>query len=130
MDTSNIKVLIADDVRLNIILVQKALSTKPFQILTASNGAEAIEMLQTEQPNIVLLDLMMPGVDGYEVIAKIRAGEAGRKDARIVVLSALNSNEDRRKGIELGADDYLTKPIIIPHLLEVVDAQVKALENA
>lgn len=127
IDYSKIKILIADDVKLNIVLVQKALSFKPYNIITANNGTEAIELIKAENPDILLLDIMMPGLDGYEIIRRVRNGEAGKKDVRIVILSALNNEKDKQEGYDAGANDYLTKPIMIPHLLEVVNNQVEAL---
>ena len=129
IDYSKIKILIADDVMLNIVLVKKVLSSRPYQIRTASNGQQTLQAIVEEQPDLLLLDLMMPGINGFEVIRKIRAGECGNPDVRIVILSALSTEEDKVKCFNLGANGYVTKPILIPRLLETVNEQVEAIAS-
>ena len=127
IDYSKIKILIADDVMLNIVLVKKVLSSRPYQIRTASNGQQTLQAIVEEQPDLLLLDLMMPGINGFEVIRKIRAGECGNPDVRIVILSALSTEEDKVKCFNLGANGYVTKPILLPRLLETVNEQVEII---
>ena len=127
IDYSKIKILIADDVMLNIVLVKKVLSSRPYQIRTASNGQQTLQAIVEEQPDLLLLDLMMPGIDGFEVIRKIRAGECGNPKMRIVILSALSREEDKVKCLNLGANGYITKPILLPLLLEMVKEQIEAI---
>ena len=127
IDYSKIKILIADDVMLNIVLVKKVLSSRPYQIRTASNGQQALQAITEEQPDLILLDLMMPGIDGFEVIRKIRTGECGNPNMRIVILSALSREEDKVKCLNLGANGYITKPILLPLLLEKVNEQIEAI---
>lgn len=127
IDYSKIKILIADDVMLNIVLVKKALSGRPYQIRTASNGQQTLQAIIEEQPDLLLLDLMMPGINGFEVIRKIRAGECGNPDVRIVILSALSTEEDKVKCFNLGANGYVTKPILLPRLLETVNEQIEII---
>ena len=127
IDYSKIKILIADDVMLNIVLVKKVLSSRPYQIRTASNGQQTLQAIVEEQPDLLLLDLMMPGIDGFEVIRKIRAGECGNPNMRIVILSALSREEDKVKCLNLGANGYITKPILLPLLLETVKEQIEAI---
>ena len=127
IDYSKIKILIADDVMLNIVLVKKVLSSRPYQIRTASNGQQTLQAIVEEQPDILLLDLMMPGIDGFEVIRKIRTGECGNPNMHIVILSALSREEDKVKCLNLGANGYVTKPILLPHLLETVNEQVEII---
>ena len=127
IDYSKIKILIADDVMLNIVLVKKVLSSRPYQIRTASNGQQTLQAIVEEQPDLLLLDLMMPGIDGFEVIRKIRTGECGNPNMRIVILSALSREEDKVKCLNLGANGYVTKPILLPHLLETVNEQVEII---
>ncbi len=127
IDYSKIKILIADDVMLNIVLVKKVLSSRPYQIRTASNGQQTLQAIVEEQPDLLLLDLMMPGIDGFEVIRKIRAGECGNPNMRIVILSALSREEDKVKCLNLGANGYVTKPILLPLLLETVNEQIEAI---
>ena len=127
IDYSKIKILIADDVMLNIVLVKKVLSSRPYQIRTASNGQQTLQAIVEEQPDLLLLDLMTPGIDGFEVIRKIRAGECGNPNMRIVILSALSREEDKVKCLNLGANGYITKPILLPLLLEKVNEQIEAI---
>ncbi|MBR1917211.1 MAG: response regulator [Bacteroidaceae bacterium] len=127
IDYSKIKILIADDVMLNIVLVKKVLSSRPYQIRTASNGQQTLQAIVEEQPDLLLLDLMMPGIDGFEVIRKIRTGECGNPNMRIVILSALSREEDKVKCLNLGANGYVTKPILLPRLLETVNEQIEII---
>lgn len=127
IDYSKIKILIADDVMLNIFLVKKVLSSRPYQIRTASNGQQTLQAIVEEQPDLLLLDLMMPGIDGFEVIRKIRTGECGNPNMRIVILSALSREEDKVKCLNLGANGYVTKPILLPRLLETVNEQIEII---
>ena len=127
IDYSKIKILIADDVMLNTILVKKAIGNHPYQISTASTGEQTLQAIAEEQPDLLLLDLMMPGINGFEVIRKIRAGECGNPNMRIVILSALSANEDIEKTLALGANAYVTKPLFIPRLIEVVNEQIEAI---
>lgn len=129
IDYSKIKILIADDVMLNIVLVKKVLSSRPYQIRTASNGQQTLQAIVEEQPDLLLLDLMMPGINGFEVIRKIRTGECGNPNMHIVILSALSREEDKVKCLNLGANGYVTKPILIPRLLETVNEQVEAIAS-
>ncbi len=127
IDYSKIKILIADDVMLNIVLVKKVLSSRPYQIRTASNGQQTLQAIVEEQPDLLLLDLMMPGIDGFEVIRRIRTGECGNPNMRIVILSALSREEDKVKCLNLGANGYVTKPILLPRLLETVNEQIEII---
>lgn len=117
------KILIVDDVPLNVVLVHKMLSTQPYEFITASNGEQAMAKIREENPDLVLLDLLMPIVDGFTVLQEVRAGNCGPKDLPIVVLSALNGPAIGRS-MELGANDYITKPIIMKHLIDVVKKQL------
>ena len=84
--------------------------------------------MAAEKPDLILLDLMMPGIDGFEVIRRLRADPA-TADIRIVILSALNSNEDVVKGFNVGADDFIMKPIIMEKLLTCVVTQIQIVES-
>ena len=123
-DYSNYNILAVDDIPLNLLLVQKMLSRFKFEIRTAANGQQALDAVASRKPDLILLDLMMPGIDGFEVIKRLRADSA-TADIRIVILSALNSNEDVVKGFDLGANDYIMKPIIMEKLLNSVFTQLE-----
>ena len=123
-DYSKYNVLAVDDIPLNLLLVQKMLTRFNFRIRTASGGQQALDAVAAEKPDLILLDLMMPGIDGFEVIRRLRADPA-TADIRIVILSALNSNEDVVKGFNVGADDFIMKPIIMEKLLTCVVTQIQ-----
>ena len=123
LDLSKYNVLAVDDVPLNLILIQKMLAKFQFQIRTAGNGVQAMEAITAQKPDLILLDLMMPVMDGFEVIRLVRE-TPGIADIRIVILSALNSNEDIVRGYQMGANDFITKPIILEKLLNSVATQL------
>lgn len=127
IDFSKYNVLVVDDVPLNLLLVEKMLSKFNFRIRKAANGRIALEEIAKEKPDLILLDLMMPGIDGFEVIRRIRENPA-TEDIQIVILSALNSNEDVVKGFNAGANDFIMKPIIMEKLLSCVVNQLKIVE--
>lgn len=104
------KILVADDVLANRHLLKKLLTRDQHQVLLAENGQEAVDCFLKEQPDVVLMDIMMPVLDGLEAIRQIRRLMEQRWTP-IIVLSALNDDSDIIKGLETGADDYLTKPI-------------------
>ena len=123
MDLSQYRVLVVDDVPLNQLLVEKMLSRYHFTVHKASNGLEAMREILVFKPNIIILDIMMPVMDGFEVIRKVRENPA-YADIKIVVLSALNSNEDILKAYTLGAQDFITKPIVLDKLTNSVAKQL------
>ena len=114
-DLSAYTVLVVDDIALNLLMVQKMLSRFSFKIIVAHNGQEAIEKIAQDKPVLVLLDLMMPVMDGYEVISRVRSNP-DYNSTRIVVLSALNTNDNIVKAISMGADEFITKPIAMEKL--------------
>ena len=126
-DLSRYNILIVDDVPLNLILVQKMLSMFNFRVRTAANGLEAMREILSEKTDLILLDLMMPLMDGFEVITRVREREE-LSDIRIVVLSALGSNEDIVRSYELGANDFFSKPIILEKLVNTVATQFQLIE--
>ncbi len=126
-DYSKYNVLAVDDIPLNLLLVQKMLSKFNFKMRTATNGQMALDAVAAEKPDLILLDLMMPGIDGFEVIRRLRADPA-TADIQIVILSALNSNEDVVKGFSVGANDFIMKPIIMEKLLSCVVTQMQLVE--
>ncbi|MBR5703066.1 MAG: response regulator [Bacteroidales bacterium] len=120
--------LVVDDVPLNTMLVEKMLTRFNFRIRKASNGRLAMEEIAKELPDLVLLDLLMPEMDGFEVLRRVRENPETEK-LRVVILSALNSNEDIVRGYQLGANDFITKPIIMEKLVNCVATQLQLLEH-
>jgi putative two-component system response regulator len=103
-------VLIADDLDANARLFERLLKEQPYRILRARDGAEAVALARAEQPELVLLDVMMPVVDGFEACRLIKQDPLTRLTP-IVLVTSLRSVEDRVRGIEAGADDFLSKPV-------------------
>ena len=119
LDFSQFRILIVDDVPLNRVLVEKMLGNFNFNVHQCENGLECMNEFYYQKPDLVLLDILMPLMNGFEVIEAVRENPAW-KDVKIVVLSALNSNEDIVKAFNLGADDFITKPIVMDKLLNTV----------
>lgn len=107
--SSTPRVLVVDDVAGNVILAKALLERENVAVITASNGAEAIEAVARERPDLVLLDVMMPGLDGFETCRRLKA-EPDTRLLPVVLLTALGRIEDRIEGLNAGADDFLTKP--------------------
>ena len=122
-DFSSCRVLAVDDIPLNLLLVKKMLVRFNFQLETASGGQEALDSVARSKPDLILLDLMMPGIDGYEVIRRLKSNPE-TANIRIIILTALTSGEDVSKGFNMGADDYIMKPIIMERLLTSVVTQL------
>lgn len=114
--------LIVDDIPTNVRLLEARLSAEYYEVLTASSGPEALAICQSGDVDIILLDVMMPGMDGFEVCSRLKAD---RKTSHIPVLmvTALDQPSDRVHGLEVGADDFLTKPVDDVQLM----ARVKSL---
>ena len=126
-DFSKFSVLAVDDIPLNLLLVEKMLSRFNFKFRKATNGQLALDAVAQEKPDLILLDLMMPGIDGFEVIRRLRA-DPETADIQIVILSALTSNEDIIKGFDVGANDFIMKPIIMEKLLTCVVTHLQLAE--
>lgn len=116
------RILVVDDNQLNLDLLNARLTMEYYEVATALNGEEALTALDNESYDIVLLDVMMPGIDGFEVCRRIKASPA-TMDIPVVMVTALDQMQDRVRGLEAGADDFLTKPVNETQLL----ARVKSL---
>jgi PleD family two-component response regulator len=106
---TKIKVLVADDDPNIINIIRYSISNDQFEVLEATNGKEALGMVFTRSPDILILDIMMPGMDGYMVCKELKEHDS-TKNLPIIILSAKTSIDDKLKAIGFGIDDYMTKP--------------------
>jgi adenylate cyclase len=125
------RILVVDDTPLNVKLLADLLRVKGFVVTTAASGPEALDRIAAERPDLVLLDVMMPEMSGYEVCTRLRANpETARLP--VVMVTSLDAVHERVKGIEVGADDFLSKPVNQPELLARVRSllRIKELDDA
>ena len=122
--TSEGRVLVVDDEPANVRLVKMKLATEPFDVITATGGQEAIDKALAEQPDVILLDVMMPGLDGFEVTRRLKSAAATR-DIPIVLLTALDGVDHKARGFAAGADDFLSKPVNTHELVARLHSMVR-----
>jgi len=120
-----VKVLVVDDELLIRQFLTTGLRYEGYEVLEAKDGSEALTLATRFQPDIVILDLVMPGTDGYEVCRRLR----GRPDVGILMLTAKDELQDRVQGLDLGADDYLVKPFEFEELLSRIRANLRRLNK-
>jgi adenylate cyclase len=118
------KILVVDDTPQNVKLLADLLGVKGYAVVTASSGPQALEVLAAERPDLVLLDVMMPGMTGYEVCQRIRS-DPTTGILPVVMVTALDPGQERIKGLDAGADDFLTKPVNQAELLARVRSLVR-----
>jgi two-component system alkaline phosphatase synthesis response regulator PhoP len=116
------KILIVDDEEHIVELLKFNLLNAGYNVFTANNGIDAVKIAKAEKPNLLLLDLMLPGIDGFDVCKEIKRDNEMKKTS-IIMLTAKGEELDKILGLELGADDYITKPFSVRELL----ARVKAV---
>ncbi|MFC3905746.1 winged helix-turn-helix domain-containing protein [Clostridium disporicum] len=119
---ANEKILVVDDEEHIAELISYNLSSNGYKVITANNGIDAVKVAIEEKPSLILLDLMIPGKDGYDVCKEVRSNNEIR-NTPIIMLTAKSEELDKIIGLELGADDYITKPFSVRELL----ARVKAV---
>ena len=122
-DYSKYTVLIVDDIPVNIILLKTMLARTNVKIITAVNGQEALELVRQLKPNVVLLDIQMPVMNGMEVLKSIKADPKLKKTA-VIMVSAYTSPEDIEQSMNLGASGFIKKPVIMDILLSSVTAEL------
>ena len=111
------KILLVDDEEMNRDFLRRRLEKRGFEVVTAVNGTDACSRIHSEQPHLILMDVMMPGMDGLEATRQIRAGVNTSK-IQIIALTARAMTGDREQVMAAGCDDYATKPIDLNELLE------------
>ncbi len=114
------KILIVDDEPNIVMSLEYTFKKNNFQVFIARDGEEALEILKTEVPNVIILDIMMPKVDGYATLEQIKKDEK-LNNTKVIFLSAKNKESDVEKGMLLGADAYMVKPFSVKKLVEQVN---------
>ncbi len=126
INPSEYKILIVDDVMSNVLLLKVLLTNEKFNIATASNGTQALEQVKAENPDLILLDVMMPDMDGFEVAQRLKK-DPTTNDIPIIFLTALNSTADVVKGFQVGANDFISKPFNKEELIIRVTHQISLI---
>jgi two-component system OmpR family response regulator len=116
------RVLVVDDELPITELLQMALNFEGYEVNIAASGREALELTKSFRPDLIVLDVMMPGLDGFQVVKRLREE---RDDTPILFLTARDSIEDRVEGLRLGSDDYLTKPFSLAELTARIEAVLR-----
>src|SRR5436190_52562 len=120
------RILVVDDTQPNIRLMEALLAPRGYEIVAASSGEEALRLVEETKPDLILLDIVMPGIDGYEVCRRLRA-EATNRVLPVVMITA-SGDEQKLKALEAGADDFITKPFDKSELLARVASLLRVKE--
>jgi CheY-like chemotaxis protein len=119
-DKQTATILVVDDNRDNAEIIRQYLETRGYSITVAHSGDEALAVFETVRPDLVLLDVMMPGRDGWEVCRIMKQHPTLGRSIRIIMVTALDEWQDKREALQLGADDYVEKPFELPTLAATV----------
>jgi DNA-binding response OmpR family regulator len=122
------RILVVDDEPTLVRLMEFILAKQGHAMLVATNGEEGLSKARAEKPDLILLDIMMPRIDGYEVARRIRA-DAEISETPIIMLSAKAQEDDVKKGLEVGVNEYITKPFSPEHLVNVVNDYLDHLNS-
>ena len=114
------KILIVEDNEMNRDMLSRRLSRKGFEVALAEDGASGVDMATSESPDLILMDMSLPIIDGWEATQKIKANESTSK-IPIIALTAHAMESDREKALAAGCDDYDTKPVELPRLLDKIN---------
>ena len=123
-------ILVVDDNADNLEIMRSYLEKRGYPITVACSGEEALAVFETVKPALVLLDVMMPGRDGWEVCRVMRQHPQLGKTVRIIMVTALNELDDKREALQTGADDYVTKPFDLPTLAATVQRNIAMQKQA
>jgi CheY-like chemotaxis protein len=122
------KILLVEDNEMNRDMLSRRLARKGFEVVIAVDGAEAVKMAESETPALILMDMSLPVIDGWEATRRLKA-QAVTKNTPIIALTAHAMSGDREKCLEAGCDDYDTKPIEFKRLLEKIEVQLTNLPS-
>ena len=123
-------VLVVDDNHDNADIVRQYLEAKGYPVSVAYSGEEALSLFESVRPSIVLLDVMMPGRDGWEVCRIMKQHPVLGRTVRVIMVTALDAWDDKREALQLGADDYVEKPFDLPTLAKTVQRNLEQMRVA
>lgn len=129
-DPALLPILVVDDNQDNADIIRQYLEARGYPITVAYNGDEALALFETVRPALVLLDVMMPGRDGWEVCRMMKQHPVLGRTVRIIMVTALGEWDDKRQALQTGADDYIEKPFDLPALLTAVERNAALLPKA
>jgi len=119
------RILLVEDNEMNRDMLSRRLERKGYETIIAVDGQEGVEMTESEKPDLILMDMSLPVLDGWEATRKLKSG-ASTKDIPIIGLSAHAMSGDREKALDAGCNDYDTKPVELPRLLEKIETLLNA----
>ena len=122
------KILLVEDNEMNRDMLSRRLQRKGYEVVLALDGQSGVEMTQTQAPDLVLMDMSLPVLDGWEATRRLKADTATRH-IPVIALTAHAMSSDREKAIEAGCDDYDTKPVELMHLLAKIDALLRKMDS-
>jgi DNA-binding response OmpR family regulator len=117
------QILLVDDNTTNLQVLHEILGGRGYKLLVAKNGETALSIAHKAKPSLILLDIMMPGIDGYEVCRRLKA-DPETQDIPVIFLSALDDTKDKVKGLDLGAVDYVSKPFQAEEVIALVNTHL------
>ena len=122
------KILLVEDNEMNRDMLSRRLQRKGYEVVLALDGQSGVEMSQTQAPDLILMDMSLPVLDGWEATRRLKT-DASTRHIPIIALTAHAMSSDREKALEAGCDDYDTKPVELPRLLAKIEALLRAREN-
>jgi CheY-like chemotaxis protein len=122
------KILLVEDNEMNRDMLSRRLQRKGYEVVLALDGQSGVEMSQTQAPDLILMDMSLPVLDGWEATRRLKTN-ASTRHIPIIALTAHAMSSDREKALEAGCDDYDTKPVELPRLLAKIEALLRAREN-
>ncbi|OGX55684.1 MAG: hypothetical protein A2447_11415 [Omnitrophica WOR_2 bacterium RIFOXYC2_FULL_38_12] len=123
----NIKILVADDEKEVLDIMARKIQEQGYDVVKASDGNDALEKIIREAPDVILLDINMPGRNGFEILKDVRENPTASKWQPVIIVSACNELNDLRKGYKLQADHYITKPCSIEDIIKAIKLMVSLI---